>query len=84
MFISCIVSVSPVTYIFFCGPFFRFCAEDPQVELLEISGEPRGESSPLLADGRAHGQHSRGGDGDGARNHPEETGGAMMRLDGGG
>lgn len=54
------------------------------MELLEIPGEPRGESGPLLADGRAHGQHSRGGDGVGAGNHPEETGGAMMRLGGGG
>lgn len=59
---------------------FRFCAENPKVELLEVSGESRGESGPVLANGRAHGEHSKRGHGAGARNHPEETGGAMMEL----
>lgn len=57
---------------------FRFSAENPKVELLEVSGESRGESGPLLANGRAHGERPTGGHGVGARNHPEETGGAMM------
>lgn len=56
----------------------RFGAENPQVELLEVPGEPRGESGPLLANRRARGQRSPRGHGLGARNHPEETGGAMM------
>lgn len=58
---------------------FRFCAENPKVELLEVSGESRGQSGPVLADGRAHGEHPRRGHSAGARDHPE-TGGAMMEL----
>lgn len=59
---------------------FRFCAENPKVELLEVSRKSRGESYPFLADGRAHGERSTRGHGAGARNHPEETGGAMTEL----
>lgn len=57
---------------------FRFHPENPKVELLEVSGESGGEGGPLLEDGRAHGERSSSRHITGARNHPEETGGAMM------
>lgn len=61
---------------------FRFCAASTQVELLEVSGEPRGQSGPLLEDQRAHGEHPAGNHSTGARNHREETWGAMMAAGG--
>ncbi|GLD54272.1 probable glutathione peroxidase 8 [Lates japonicus] len=65
-------------------PAFKFLTDsvkkNSQVELLEISGGPRGEGGSVLANRRAHGKRSSRGHSAGARNHPKETGGAMMEL----
>lgn len=57
---------------------FRFCAENPEVELLEVSCESRRKSSPVLENRRIHGEHPKRSDSAGARNHHKETWGAMM------